>query len=228
MSFLNQYSVEQKLKFIEYFSEFISPNKLELYSKISQDRTRYITMVVENIYSEQNASAIIRSAECFGIQDVHVIEEYNKFKTPKKIASGASKWLHINRYSKEEKSIDSIVSGLRNDGYKIVCTSPHAPEITPYNIDLSQKMALFFGEEEPGLTQEIQKLADEHMLIPMCGFTESLNVSVSAGIVMSVLKHRLVQENVNWHLSFNEQTNLKLEWMLNSIKGGKEMLSRLI
>lgn len=226
MSF-SQYSLVDKTKFINYFAEHITPNKLNLFDRIIQQRTRHITAVVENIYAEQNATAILRTTECLGIQDLFIIEEHNKFKIPKKIASGAAKWVDIHRYNKETHSPTEIVKDLKERGYKIVCTSPSSLATTPYNIDLSDKLAVFFGEEEPGLSKVIMDLADIHMNIPMYGFTESLNVSVSAGIVLSTLVQRLKESNHHWQLSEDERADLKLAWMCNAIKGGKEMLARL-
>ncbi len=226
MSF-SQYSIAEKTKFINYFAEHITPNKLNLFDTIIQQRTRHIAAVVENIYAEQNATAILRTTECLGIQDLFIIEEYNKFKIPKKIASGAAKWIDIHRYNKESHSPEEIVKDLKARGYKIVCTSPTCLDTTPYNIDLSNKLAIFFGEEEPGLSQAMMDLADIHMNIPMYGFTESLNVSVSAGIVLSTLVQRIKAGNQPWQLNEDEKADLKLTWMCNAIKGGKEMLERL-
>lgn len=224
----SKYSLEEKVKFINYFTDHITPNKLKLFDQVIQQRTRHITAVVENIYAEQNATAILRTTECLGIQDLFVIEEYNKFKIPKKIASGAAKWVDIHRYNKENNSPEEIVKDLKSRGYKIVCTSPNSFETTPFTIDLKEKLAIFFGEEEPGLSQDMMQLADIHLNIPMYGFTESLNVSVSAGIVLNTLIHRLKESETVWQLDENEKIDLKLTWMCNAIKGGKEMLSRLL
>lgn len=217
----------EKLRFIDYFSEHLTPNKLALFDKAIAERTRHVVAVVENVYAEQNASAILRTVECLGLQDFFVIEEYNKFKVPKKIASGAAKWVNMHRYNKQEHNARYIVDDLKAKGYKIVCTSPALQTLTPYNIDINDKLAVFFGEEEPGLSLEMMQLADAHMHIPMYGFTESLNVSVSAGIILSTLVQRLKTSDLAWQLSLEEQADLKLSWMCGAIKGGAEMLSRL-
>lgn len=222
-----QYTKQQKLNFISYFSEHVTSHKLQLFDNAIHQRTRHVTAVVENIYAEQNATAILRTVECLGIQDLHIIEERNKFKIPKKIASGAAKWVDINRYDKQAHSAAEIVAQLKHKGYKMVCTSPLSKETTPYNIGISDKLAVFFGEEESGISEEMMNLADVHLYIPMYGFTESLNVSVSAGIVLSTLIQRLKTSNIRWQLSEEEQIDLKLSWMCNAVKGGSEMLSRL-
>lgn len=221
------YTHSEKLRFIDYFTEHLTAHKLALFDKAITQRTRHVAAVVENVYVEQNASAILRTVECLGLQDFFVIEEYNKFKIPKKIASGAAKWVDMHRYNKQEHNASHIVNDLKAKGYKIVCTSPLNQALTPYNIDLGEKLAIFFGEEEPGLSEEMMAMADAHMHIPMYGFTESLNVSVSAGIILSTLVQRLKTSDIAWQLSPEEQADLKLSWMCGAIKGGAEMLSRL-
>ena len=224
----SQYGTEEKTKFLSYLLDHITRHKAALYDNVVKERTRHITLVAENIYSEQNATALVRTAECLGIQDVYVIEEYNKFKVPKKIASGAAKWVDIHRFNKQEHTALDIVNTLKSKGYKIVCTSPNSTQTTSYNIDLSDRLAIFFGEEEPGLSAEIMAMADVQMHIPMYGFTESLNVSVSAGIILSTLVQRLRDGSIEWQLSHEAQLDLKLHWICNSIKGGREMMSRWI
>lgn len=219
--------VEQKLKILHYFDEFISPNKKQLFEKVIAKRTRHIALAVENLYAEQNASAIVRTAECYGIQDVHILEENHVFKTPPKMAKGADKWLSLKRYNKNEGGLDELLLSLKAQNYTLVTTSPHAKDITPFNLPLHNKIALFFGEEETGITEQLALEADVQMTLPMCGFTESLNVSVCAGICMAVLRNRLEQEQIPWQLTTDEMLDLKLAWTLNNVKGAWHMLERL-
>lgn len=225
---LNKYTFAQKIKFWDYFSAHISKHKLDLYETVAQSRTEFITVVAENIFAEQNANAIIRTAECFGLNAVHIIEEDNTFKAPKKIASGAEKWIDIHRYDKKNLGTLEILSNIKKLGYKIAATSPHIGSISPENVPIEDKVAFFLGEEETGLSSEILDSADYHVCIPMRGFTESLNVSVCAGILIQSLRHRLEQSERPWRLSNERKLEQKLFWAIKSIKGASQMLDRLI
>ncbi|MEA2106636.1 MAG: RNA methyltransferase [Bacteroidota bacterium] len=203
----------------KYLEQFITTERLELFYKLINQRTRYITVVLEDIYQSQNASAVLRTADCFGIQDVHIIENKNEYQINPDVALGASKWLNLVKYNKQENNTLEAISHLRQKGYRIVATTPHTQDVNLENFDLTQgKTALFFGTELRGLSNEMIDNADEFLKIPMFGFTESFNISVSAAIILHHLTTSLRKSEINWQLSDNEKKEILLEWLKKTIK----------
>ncbi|MDD4193256.1 MAG: RNA methyltransferase [Mangrovibacterium sp.] len=205
---------------VQYLSTFITPGRLEVFDRILKQRTRYLTVVLEDIYQPQNASAVIRTADCFGIQDLYVIENNNLFTIDKEVALGASKWVDIRKFNTKGNSTGRAVVYLRKKGYRIVATSPHEGDVNLEDYDLAKgKTALFFGTELSGVSDLVRSEADEFLKIPMYGFTESLNISVSAGIILQELTHRMrLHPEVDWLLTPAEQEEVKLSWLRRSIK----------
>ena len=203
---------------IDHFLKCITDERKALFKKLIQKRTKYLTVVLENIYQPLNASAVLRSCDCFGIQDVHVIENYNEFKPDREVAMGASNWLTVNRYNKNENNTLDCIQSLKNKGYRIVATSPHNSQTNLINFDLSKgKTALFFGTELEGLSDVVLENADEHLHIPMYGFTESFNLSVSAAICLYEMRMKMEKENIKWYMTEDEKNQVLLNWLRYSI-----------
>jgi tRNA (guanosine-2'-O-)-methyltransferase len=203
----------------KYFKQFINPNRAKLIDDKLSLRTRYITIVLEDLYQGHNASAIMRTCDCFGIQDLHIIENKHRFEGSDEIALGAEQWLTLTKYNnKPENTIDAIIS-IKNKGYRIVATSPHidATPIEEYDIT-KQKTAFVFGTELTGISKEVIKNTDEFVTIPMHGFTESLNISVAAAIILHYSSYYLRKSYINWKLDEDEKVELELKWLKNSIK----------
>ncbi len=204
---------------INYLSGFVQQGRLENFERVLEFRTRYINMVCEDIYQSHNASALMRTCDCFGIQDFHIIENRNLFEVNHEIALGASKWLTIKRYNASERSNKNIFEDLRSQGYRIVATTPHNKGVSLGELDLKEgPVSLLFGTEKEGLSSAMLEEADEYVSIDMYGFTESFNVSVSAGIILHWLRMKLFEKGINWHLNHNEKQRLKLDWLRTSIK----------
>ena len=203
---------------IDHFLKCITDERKALFEELIQKRTTYLTVVLENIYQPLNASAVLRSCDCFGIQDVHVIENYNEFKPDREVAMGASNWLTVNRYDKNENNTLDCIQSLKNKGYRILATSPHNSQTDLINFDLSKgKTALFFGTEVEGLSNIVLENADEHLHIPMYGFTESFNLSVSAAICLYEMRMKMEKENIKWHMTEDEKNQVLLNWLRYSI-----------
>jgi tRNA (guanosine-2'-O-)-methyltransferase len=207
-------------KVLDAFYEIITPNKREMFDRIAADRTKHLTVVMENIYQEHNASAVLRSCDCFGLQELHVIEKDNTYKIQRDIALGAGRWVDMYSYDDSENVTKDCLNHLKSKGYKIVATTPHTNSQTIYDLDLSQPMALVFGTERRGISEEVIEMADEFVKIPMYGFTESFNISVSVAIVLNTLRQRLEQSDLNWKLTNEEQTLLKINWCTKILNGG--------
>lgn len=208
-----------KQSLIEYLSEFISKERWELFQKVIQYRTKYITVALEDIYQPHNASAVLRSCDCFGVQDVHIIENRNIYTINPGVSLGASKWLSMKRYNLLENNSLIAVDALRKAGYRIVATTPHTDDIELQDFDLDKgKVALFFGTEMQGLSRELLHNADEYLRIPMYGFTESFNISVSAAIVLHNLTSRLRNSSIHWQLPNSEKQDIMIEWIRATVK----------
>lgn len=209
-----------KPNLIQFLSEFVTPERLSLFNKILSLRTNYLTVVLEDIYQAQNASAAVRTADCFGIQNVHVIENNHIFNFHPDVVRGASNWVTVNRYNQTEMNTPGALQKLRREGYRIVVATPHEYDVDLENFDLGKgKTAIVFGCERPGLTESAKKEADEFMKIPMVGFTESLNVSVSVAVTLHHLTHQLrTQSKIDWQLTDNEKQKILLDWLRTSIK----------
>ncbi len=204
---------------ITYLSGFITPGRLQRFEQVLDFRTHYISVVLENIYQAQNASAVVRTCDCFGIQDIHIIENENDFKLDREVALGAEKWLSIHRYRESENNTLAAINSLRNLGYRIIATSPHKKYATPEDFDLSGgKAAVFFGTELTGISDIVRKQADDFLRIPMFGFTQSYNISVSVALVLQTLVYRLQSSAIDWKLTTDERMKLKLQWLRKSIR----------
>ena len=213
--------MEENLQLLSYLESFLTDKRKELFKKVIEQRTNHFTVATQDVYQLHNTSAVIRSCDVFGIQNVHVVEEVNLKKIDREIAMGAQKWVDINRYTSTADSIET----LRKKGYKIVATSPHKGTLLQ-DFDISNKAALFFGTETEGLSEEVLQEADEFLQIPMVGFTESLNISVSAAIILQDVSSRLRNSEIKWELSEEEQILKRLDWAKKNLKNSTEIIAR--
>jgi len=204
---------------IEYLASFITSARYEQLKHVLANRTKYLTVVLEDIYQSQNASAVLRTCDCFGIQDVHIIENKNEYKINPDVALGASKWLTLHYYKKNNYNTLDAINILKDDGYRIVATTPHTNDIALEDFDLGRgKTALIFGTELTGISETVEKHADEFLKIPMYGFTESFNISVSAAIILHHLVYKLNRSEIHWKLTPEESAEVLLTWLRKSVK----------
>jgi tRNA (guanosine-2'-O-)-methyltransferase len=225
---------------IEHLSGFVTSKRLELFDRILDQRTRYLSVVLEDIYQSQNASAVLRTCDCVGIQDVHIVEESNAYEINPDVSLGSNQWLSMHYYKEGREipreqhnrkpgtagggDIGKAAERLKREGYRLVATSPHREGSTPDNFDLAAgKAAFMFGTELNGLTERALELADEFIQIPMVGFTESYNISVSAAVVLYTLRKRLEASGLDWQLPSEERSAVKLNWLRNSVKMSRQI-----
>ncbi len=202
-----------------YLKGILTEKRYDLFEKILNDRTKYITVALEDIYQRHNASAILRTCDCFGIQDVHIIENRNTYEVSQNVTKGSDKWLSLQYYNDNKDNLIASINKLKKDGYRIVATTPHTNDVNLEDFDLAKgKVALFFGTELDGLTDTMLENADEYLKIPMHGFTESFNISVSASIILHSLSSKLRDSDIDWKLSQSDKDSLILDWMTRSIK----------
>jgi len=210
--------ISEQKKLIDYLSGFVTPLRRKRFDDVLRNRTRYVTIALEDIYQPHNTSAVLRSCDCFGIQDVHIIENKNAFAVNPDIALGASKWLSIKQYNKSENNTPDCIKHLKKQGYKIVATSLHTQAIDIRELDVSHKMALLFGTEKEGLSPYALEHADIHVKFPMYGFTESFNISVCAALSLFYLTEKIKNQMLKWPLQKAEMYPLIIQWLKNTIK----------
>ena len=210
------------IAYLEFLENILTDNRKERFLNVLKNRTNHFTIAVEDIFQMHNTSAVMRSCEVFGIQELNVIEQRYGKSIDKEIAMGAQKWVDINAFD----SISGCVDSLKAKGYQIIATTPHDNDCLMDDFDISKPSALFFGTERDGLSEEILQKADGFLKIPMVGFTESLNISVSAAIIIQNLIHRLRNSDINWQLSEDEILKKRLQWARSSIKDIKRIEAR--
>ncbi len=214
----------EKIELIRLLSNYVTESRFAKMQDVLSRRTRYLTLVMEDIYQAQNASAVLRSCECFGIQDVHIIENRNEYQVNPDVALGANKWLSLHKYSTEDHNTRNCLLNLKHQGYRLIATTPHKDDCLLEELPLNQKTALLFGTEMKGLSEEAIGMADGFMKIQMSGFTESFNISVSAAICLYHLAPKIKNEVNNWQLTEDEQADIMLEWLMGSVKNARALI----
>lgn len=213
---------------VEHLSRRVTPRRLRRMRTVLAERTRWITVVLEEIYQPHNASAVLRSCECFGVQEVHVVEERNEFRVSRDVALGAARWLDLVRWQAGEgAAIGRCCDALAARGYRLVAATPAADARSVDDFDPCRgPVAVLFGTELEGLTDEALRRCPERLHVPMVGFTESLNISVSAALVLRELTRRVRRGAADWRLREKEREELLLRWLRASINGSDEIVAR--
>lgn len=210
----------QKEALLAYLYAYLTPQRRARMQHVLAFRTNYLTVVMEDTVQSHNANAVIRTAESLGVQNLHVIEQNHSFAADNTIAMGACNWLNIASY----RTTVSALAALKADGYRIVATVPREHAATPNTLPLhTGKIALLFGTEQQGLSAESCALADEFLYIPMFGFTQSFNVSVSVALCLQPLITRLHASDIAWQLTADEQRDLLLDWMYESVRAAPQL-----
>ena len=210
------------LKILEHLETFLTDARKEKFAKVLAQRTKHFTVATEDVYQLHNTSAVIRSCDVFGIQEVDIVEERNSKRIDREIAMGAQKWVDLNRFH----TVNDCIADLKQKGYQIVGTTPHTNDCELHEFDVTKKSCFFFGRETEGLSNEVLHAADCFLKIPMVGFTESLNISVSAAIILQYVTTKLRQTNMNWQLTEDEILEKRLDWIKKTIKSYDDIVQR--
>lgn len=210
------------IQLLQYLESYLTENRLNRFNEVLSQRTKHFAVATEDVYHLHNTSAVMRSCEVFGIQELSIIEEQSVKTIDREIALGAQKWVDLNRY---DTALDCI-KDMKAKGYQIVATTPHTNDGLLEDFDVTKKSCFFFGRETGGLTQEVLDNADCFLKIPMVGFTESLNVSVSAAIILQSVTQRLRETNIKWQLTEEEKNTKKLDWIKKTIHSYDKILER--
>ncbi|MBQ2416970.1 MAG: RNA methyltransferase [Alistipes sp.] len=219
----NNLTVEQCRKQIEYLAEFMLPERLATLRRAIDSRTKYMTLLAENMFHPQNASALVRHCEAFGVQSMHTVQTLCKFNPNVDIVRGTDKWIDIYHHA----STAEALAHLKSEGYRIVATTPHKQSCTPESFDVTKgKFAIVMGTEKTGISEEVMAAADEFLRIPMCGMVESLNVSACAAIIVYMLSERMRHEVEDWKMTEEEQIRTLHHWLVDTVKDAKALLKR--
>lgn len=210
------------LKLLDHLETYLTDHRLKRFHKVLSERTMHFTVATEDVYQLHNTSAVIRSCDVFGIQEVNIVEERNTKRIDREIAMGAQKWVDLNRFN----SVGDCITNLKQKGYQIVATTPHTNDCELHEFDVTKKSCFFFGRETEGLSEEVINQADCFLKIPMYGFTESLNISVSAAIILQHVTTKLKQTDIDWQLTLNEQYEKRLDWCKKTIKSYEDIITR--
>jgi tRNA (guanosine-2'-O-)-methyltransferase len=208
--------IDQKL--LNYLEGFLTDNRKNLFKQVLDKRTRHFAVVLEDIFQPHNASAVVRTADIFGVQDVHAIENKYTNKVSRHVAKGSQKWVTSKRYKSDGDNTKICLDNLREKGYQIIATSPHNDSCLLQDFDVTKKSAFVFGVEAEGVSNYVKEQADGFLKIPMVGFTESLNISVAAAIILQHVTTKLRDSDINWQLSQKEKDDLYFDWVKKTIK----------
>ncbi len=206
-------------RLIEFLSSFVTPERLKTMKRVLNLRTDYLAVVLEDIFQPHNASAVLRSCDAFGLQDVHIIENRNTYRVNPGVSLGSSQWLTLHRYDSQGANTKHALEHLKNEGYRIVATTPHRDDVDLEDFDIAGgKAALFFGTEMHGLSDEVLAQADVFLKIPMYGFVESYNISVSCAVILHTLTYTLRHSDLPWKVDENRKNAIFLDWLRASLK----------
>lgn len=205
----------------EYLAGFLLPERRARLKDVLSRRTNHITVVLEDIFDPHNASAVLRSCEAMGIQTVHIIQERHKFQVKEGVAMGTGKWLDLKQYT----DTAACFSALRGLGYRICAASPPGPgSISLTDYKASQKTAIVLGSEKDGLSEFARTKSDLLLTIPMRGFAESFNLSVSAAILVYALRESFPCPA----LSEQELQEIEQQWITASLRNPGELIQRYL
>lgn len=218
-----EHSEEWMRERLDYMTEFLTEERKEVLRRTLAQRTHYMRIMTENMFHPQNASAIMRHCEAFGIQQIHTVEDRCKFDPSVNIVRGTQKWVDVEHHDTTAEALKA----LKSEGYRIIATTPHRCSSTPETFDVTKgKFALVFGTEHAGISEEVIEAADEFLMIPMCGMVESLNVSASAAILIYMLSQRIREQVDGWQLSEQEQLRLLTRWTMSSVRDYEGILRK--
>ena len=219
----------QNKELLQFLLGQLTERRRALFENVLGQRTRHISVVMEDIYQKHNASAVIRSCDCFGIQDAYIIEERNEWDYSPDVEMGSSKWVSVHRFRENKgRNSELCLEALRKKGYRIVGTSPHAEDGSLDRLDLSTPTAFVFGTELEGISETVEKRSDELVKLPMYGFTESFNISVSAALTLFAARRKMEDAGIDWRLSERDKNELRYRWACKTIKRSEVLVDEFL
>jgi tRNA (guanosine-2'-O-)-methyltransferase len=195
---------------------FLLPERKARIDAVVAQRTRTLVVVMEAFADPQNTNAVFRTAESFGVQEVHVVEGPQKrHDRNKKISQNADKWLEVVRW----KETAACLAALKDRGFRIYATHLGDGSATLAGLSFAEPVALVFGNEHAGVSESACRLADACFAIPMRGFSQSFNVSVAAAICLArAVDRREVERGRHGDLGPAEAEALRTRFYKLSVK----------
>ena len=210
----------------EFLTSHLTQERKTRFEEVAGMRTNYVSVVIEDIFQSQNASAVIRTCECFGIQNLHIIENNNEYNVNPDVVRGSDNWIHIHRWNKKKQNTVDCLRQLKQEGYTIAATSLNENSTSLYDLPVNRPLVLVFGNEGKGISSNVKQHADVFVKIPMYGFTESFNISVSAAICLSHITEKIRREHQHWQLSREQKNELLLQWICVHLKNSAQIIER--
>jgi len=213
----------------QHLGSFIAPQRRARIEEVLAQRTRRLTAMLEDIFQTHNASAVLRSCECFGLQDVYIVEERYRYRVNPEVVLGASQWLNLRHF--RERGADNTapcLEALRGAGYTLVAATPSQHDCVLDELRMEGQMAILLGTEEEGLSDQALRAAQVRVQIPMYGFTRSFNLSVSAALILRELSRQLRAGSPDWGLSEEEKLELRLKWYRRDLRGSELIEERFL
>jgi tRNA (guanosine-2'-O-)-methyltransferase len=198
----------------------ISSERIERVQSMLTRRLGTVVVVLEAVHRRHNTSAILRSCECFGVHEVHLIT--HGFRPSKGAARGSERWLDIRHWESTERA----VSALHERGFKIfvadLVDDAHSPDTVPVDVPV----AVLMGAELTGVSDQARALADGAICVPMRGLTESLNVSVAAACILQRVTERRRLVTGGGDLGAERQATFLAEWEARELASRQGMIGR--
>ena len=185
-----------------------TPERAARMKQVVQNRTRFHTFVLDDVHKSHNISAIFRSLDGFGFQDVYLIHKQTAMAKHSSVSKGSEKWLSLHHYQDHE----SCLSSLSSKKYRIVTTSADGLPLT--EVDWTIPSAIVMGAELRGVHSTIKQASELSIKIPMHGFVESFNVSVAVACIAFYLRRELESSNIDWRFSQKQQDSTLLTWQM--------------
>ncbi len=207
-----------------YLKQFLTEERLQKIEKLSAESSDFVLPVMEDVYQFRNAAAIIRSVEACGFHKVVAMEARNVFDPNLTVTKGAENWVEVEKMAHTLESLQEI----RTRGYKLVAVSPEKNAKMLPDFQIKESVALIFGTEWKGVSDNFLNFCDETLAIPMYGFTQSFNVSVAAAICCYDLKQKLEKSGIHHQLSEEKRLELMIKWAVNSIPSGELILEKFL
>lgn len=207
-----------------YLSRFLTPERLAKIEYYAAESSDFVLPVMEDVYQFRNAAAIIRSVEACGFHKVVAMETRNVFDPNLTVTKGAENWVEVEKMPHTMDSLQEI----KNRGYRMVAVSPEKNAGMLPDLVIAEPVALIFGTEWQGVSDDFLDFCDETLAIPMYGFTQSYNVSVAAAICCYDLKQKLLRSGIGYKLNEEKRMELMIRWAVRSIPSGEQILHNFI
>ena len=165
---------------VELLEPLVLDRRAQRLRDVINQRLSSVQVVFDAPHDPHNGAAVLRSCEAFGVQFVHVIERLERFLAAPTVSKGSEKWVDLRHWS----NVGDVVKSLQNEGLELVAADPDG-ELAPHDLASIPRLAVVLGNERDGIAAELAAACTRRVRVPMRGFMESLNVSVSAAILLA-------------------------------------------